>query len=671
MKTKYLLFVVVVWCFSFSNGQDKADYYQAIIDTTSNNSLKLNTLDSLYNFYKKSNVERASFYGETYVNLAIDMKEYEKAIKRTIALFYGINIRLGQPERAMKLAEKAEAYLTETKNSYLIGGIYLKKGGGYFNINNLEEAIKNYDLAIANYSDKDSIYVADAIYFRGQAHFEMGNFLKSVNDYKLASKYYENLGDKDYMFYTLASIISVNGINGFTEKAIEERDRFIKKKLELNFLKGLSVDYYNQHSSYKETNNKAKQEEYLLKSLEYAIKEENVYNNSSLIYSTLSRFYSDTDLKKAKNYLDKAEELLAGEDRTTNNFQQYRRAKANYLFKTNRKDEALVLYLKCLKKAEKSKKTHNIIKIHKSISKVYEAKGNYKESAKYYKRYTFLKDSIFNRTKTNALVYYQTLYETEKNKSEITKQQAAIESLAAENEKKQNFIIFGGIGLVLIFLIILLSRNRKHLKKKNQLGQVYSQNLLLSQEEERKRISKDLHDSLGQSLLLVKNRISSQNDDSAKELLNSAIEEMRNISRVLYPFQLKEIGITSTINNLIEQLDENSPNTYFFGDIDNIDGILTMEEELNLFRIIQECLSNIVKHAKAQSAKIQLVKNADQIVMTLQDNGVGFDFTKKINNFKSLGLKTIKDRVKFLNGIINVESHLGKGSVFRITIQIT
>ena len=671
MKTKYHLFVIIFWCFSFSNGQNKADYYQAIIDTTSNNSLKLNTLDSLYNFYKRSNVERASLYGEDYVNFAIDMKEYEKAIERTIALFYGINIQLGQPERAMKLAEKVETYLTETKNSYLIGGIYLKKGGGYFNINNLEEAIKNYDLAIANYSDKDSIYVADAIYFRGQAHFEMGNFLKSINDYKLASKYYENLGDKDYMFYTLASIISVNGINGFTEKAIEERDRFIKKKLELNFLKGLSVDFYNQHSSYKETNNKVKQEEYLLKSLEYAIKEENVYNNSSLIYSTLSRFYSDTDLKKAKNYLDKAEELLAPEDRTTNNFQQYRRAKANYLFKTNRKDEALVLYLKSLEKAKKSKKTHNIIKIHKSISKVYEAKGNYKESAKYYKRYTFLKDSIFNRTKTNALVYYQTLYETEKNKSEITKQQAAIESLAAENEKKQNFIIFGGIGLVLIFLIILLSRNRKHLKKKNQLGQVYSQNLLLSQEEERKRISKDLHDSLGQSLLLVKNRISSQNDDSAKELLNSAIEEMRNISRVLYPFQLKEIGITSTINNLIEQLDENSPNTYFFGDIDNIDGILTMEEELNLFRIIQECLSNIVKHAKAQSAKIQLVKNPDQIVMTLQDNGVGFDFAKKFNNFKSLGLKTIKDRVKFLNGIINVESHLGKGSVFKITIQTT
>ncbi|MFY0629806.1 MAG: hypothetical protein JXR05_05455 [Flavobacteriaceae bacterium] len=672
MKARHYLFVaLLLLCFNFSKGQNKADHFLSIIDTTSNRSIKLNNIDSLFNFYKNTNVEKAVLYGEHFINLAIKMQEYEKAIERTITIFYKINIQLGQTERAMKLAKKAEKLLSNTTDTYLTGGIHLKKGGGYFNQNNYQEAINSYNKAINSYGTSDSIYTADAIFFRGQANFELGNFLESINDYKLASKYYENLGDKDYMFYTMASAISVNGINGFTEKAISERDQLIKKKLKINFLNGLSVDYYNQFSSYGKTENREKQEEYILKSIEHSIKEKDLYNNSCLIYSTLSEFYSDSDLKKSKEYLDKAFELLGTEDKTNNNYQKYRRAKANYLFKTNRLDSALTLYLRSLKDAVKSKNSHTILKINENIATIYEAKGDYKKFSEHYKRYTFIKDSIFNRTKTNALAYYQTLYETERKELEINQQQNDIISLANENRRKQNLILFGGIGLVLIFLIILLYRNRSYLKKKHQLSQHYSQNLLLSQEEERKRISKDLHDSLGQHLLLVKNKLTPSKDNTAKDLLNDAIEEMRNISRILYPFQLKEIGITSTINNLIEQLDENSPDTYIFGDIENIDGILTMEEELNLFRIIQECLSNIIKHANAQSAKIQLEKKQHEIIMTLQDNGVGFDFSKNFNNLKSLGLKTIKDRVKFLNGILNVESFQGKGSTFKITIQTT
>ena len=116
-------------------------------------------------------------------------------------------------------------------------------------------------------------------------------------------------------------------------------------------------------------------------------------------------------------------------------------------------------------------------------------------------------------------------------------------------------------------------------------------------------------------------------------------------------------------------MDENSPETYIFGDIENIDGLLSAEHEINLFRIIQECLSNVVKHAKAQSAKLDVQKQNKKIVMTLQDNGIGFDFLSKFKNLKSLGLKTIKDRVQFINGVLRVESTPGKGSKFKIEIQ--
>jgi signal transduction histidine kinase len=168
--------------------------------------------------------------------------------------------------------------------------------------------------------------------------------------------------------------------------------------------------------------------------------------------------------------------------------------------------------------------------------------------------------------------------------------------------------------------------------------------------------------------MLIKNNISNENKN-AKDLLNGAIEEIRTISRTLHPYQLKEIGITSAINNLVRELNENYPDTYIFGDIYNIDGLLTNEQELNLYRIVQECFSNIIKHAKAKSAKIHLERIQNKIILVLQDNGIGFNFSKKLKNPQSMGLKTIKERIRFINGNLFVETNDKIGSKFKITIH--
>ena len=660
-----LVLLLSVICF----GQNKIESFKQIVDTTSNSELKLASLDSLISLHQKTNELGVSAdYTEQFIDLALKNEQYESAINMTIRQFYTINTLLAQRERALKLIALVEPHLDKTEDTYYKGGVFLKKGGGYFNGKDYIKAIEYYTKAIELYGDKDSIYQADAIFFRGQAYFEIGNFVESSNNYKLASIYYENLGDKDYTFYTLASIISIYGINGFNEKAIEERDKMIEKKLSLDFIGGLSVDHYNQASSYRKLGNIEKQEEYLLKSLEYSKKEENHLGNIDDIYIGLSKFYSKSDLEKSKDYLEKARKSISTAEKNTISYQNFKIAEGYYLAASGQNSKAITIYLSLLDEAKKSKDASKIQEINRELSKAYRATKNYKKSIEHYQTYTRLKDSIFNRTKTNALAFYQTLYETERKESEIQQQQSDIEVLAAQNENKRRLMIFGGIGLALAFLIILLYRNREYLRRKNLLQKSYSQNLLLSQDSERKRISKDLHDSLGQSLLLVKNKIS-QGDDEAKELLNHAIDEMRSISRTLYPLQLKQLGITSAIYSLIEQLDANYPKTYIFGDVDNIDGMLSTEHELNLFRIIQECLSNVIKHAQAESAKLELLKEENKIIITLRDNGIGFDFLSKFKNLKSLGLKTIKDRVNYINGILKVESSPGNGSIFKIEIQ--
>ena len=667
MKIKYYALFVFIFCSVFALGQNKTDYFKSIVDTTANYELKLASLDSLIFLHRKAGqLEISTTYTEQFIDLAIEHKKYETATEVLIQVFFMINNELGQRERGLALIDKIEPFVDEMEDTYYKGGLYLKKGGGYMNGKDFKKGVEYFSKAISLYSDPDSIYKADAIFFRGQAYFEMSEFTKSINDYRLASKYYENLGDKEYTFYTLASAISIYSSMGFIEKAIEEREKFIKKKLFLNYTNGLTADYYNQAISYKKLGNIEKQLECLLKSVESSKKDINGASISA-VYSSLSKYYAKTDIRKSKEFLDLAKESLANRNISFYN-QHYRMSEAYYLSQTGNNKKAINVYESVLTEALASNKSSLTLEINKQLSEAYNLQKDFGNAFKHYKKYIKIKDSLFDRTKTNALAYYQTLYETEKQQSEIKQQQSDINVLAAENESKNRLMIFGGIGLFLAFLMILLYRNREHFKKKNELQRQFAQNLLLSQDLERKRISKDLHDSLGQSLLLVKNKMAGDND-GAKNLLNDAIDEMRNVSRSLYPFQLKEAGITSIINNLLTQLDENYPDTYIFGDIENIDGVLTSEHELNLFRIIQECLSNVIKHAKAQSAKLELRKEGNQIVMTLQDNGVGFDFLSKFKNLKSLGLKTIKERVRYINGVLRVESVSGNGSKFKVVIQ--
>lgn len=208
------------------------------------------------------------------------------------------------------------------------------------------------------------------------------------------------------------------------------------------------------------------------------------------------------------------------------------------------------------------------------------------------------------------------------------------------------------------------------LKNKKILQEKFSQELLVSQEEERKRISKDLHDGLGQQLLLIKNKVVRSNDDEAKNLVETAIEEVRGISRDLHPFQLQELGITKAIEMTLSQIDENTT-LFISSEIDNIDNIFDKRQEINIFRIVQESLSNIIKHANAEASKVTLKRNLNSIFLEIKDNGIGFDFSEKYQNIKSMGLKTLLERTKFLNGQMKVTSKKNQGTTIEFIFPTT
>lgn len=205
-------------------------------------------------------------------------------------------------------------------------------------------------------------------------------------------------------------------------------------------------------------------------------------------------------------------------------------------------------------------------------------------------------------------------------------------------------------------------------KQRKQLQQKFSQGLIQSQEDERKRIARELHDSISQQLTLIKKKAQNTNQEEITSLTHNTLEEVRAISRGLYPPLLKQLGLTESIEQLILEVDEQT-NLFVSGDIDEIDGFFNEEQTLNCYRFIQECINNCLKHAHAKALSISALKVHETIEINIKDNGKGFD---AINAQKqnSLGLKTIYERIRILKGELNIDSKPNKGTTITAKIPI-
>lgn len=224
---------------------------------------------------------------------------------------------------------------------------------------------------------------------------------------------------------------------------------------------------------------------------------------------------------------------------------------------------------------------------------------------------------------------------------------------------------FLGISLLIIFISIYLLNEARE-KRKIQEG--FSQQLILTQERERTRIAKELHDGIGQRLTLIKRKAQKEQKDEISQLTNDTLEEVRSISRNLYPAILKQLGLTEGIEQLIYEIDENS-DIFFTSEIEEIDSLFNEAESLNFYRFIQECLSNILKHAEATSVSIIIKKELKTLKLYINDNGVGFDTYEQLKN-QSLGLKTLQERIKILKGVLKINSSKAKGTLIECEIPL-
>ena len=666
----FLLFLILM---STSTWAQDIQYYIDKAENASNEQEQLIAMDSVVSIAKRTDLNSFVSYSLQYIELAKEMDSIEAAARKMINVHYSLSSVKNEPRQALTIIDGILARKYKIQDSYLLGGLYLKRGGSNYKLN-LNDAIEDYKMAIASFSEKDSLYIADAYLFSGQAYSNLGKFVPAGESYRKAYNYFEALKDYEYMFYAQQGITTMFSMNGFHEKAMIEREKNIKKIESLGLLHHLPTEYYNQALDYEKIGNKIKYLEYLFKAKD-AIdnsRENNLeISNEMYVYAELVDYYCESgQLAAAEDYLVLINQFHENSQDDLITSSQYLGANAKYHFAKAEYDIALNFATQKLVKAETLKYEENILSSHKLLSDIYTAQGNFRQALDHEQAYSELKDYIYNKGVANSLAYYQTLYETEKNEKELVEQKASIQLLEKDNQTFKKLMIFGGVALLLLFGVILLYRNQLYFKNRKVMQEKFSQELIVSQEEERMRISKDLHDGLGQRLLVVKNKLMASGDAETKNMIDETIEEVRSISRDLHPFQLQEMGITKALEHTVTQIDENTT-LFISSEIDNIDNIFNQEGEVNIYRIVQESLSNILKHAKAEASKISVKKMANFVVISIKDNGVGFDFSDKLQNVKSLGLKTLVERTRFLDGQMKVESKVNNGTTLQFQFPIS
>ena len=228
------------------------------------------------------------------------------------------------------------------------------------------------------------------------------------------------------------------------------------------------------------------------------------------------------------------------------------------------------------------------------------------------------------------------------------------------------------LGATLLWIRLLGRRYERR-----QLAQLeFARRILQSQETERRRIAANLHDSLGQNLLVIKNQVRlamqpaldqavlSKRLDEISGMASQVIEEVRQITHDLRPYQLERVGLTQTLRGTIRRVSENCP-IAFASHVDDVDGLFDGDGDIHIYRILQEALNNVVKHSAATEVTVVVKKRTDSVLIAVRDNGrgVALDGVEGNGNPRAgFGLSDIDERARILGGKAQFESRPAKDS---------
>ncbi len=334
------------------------------------------------------------------------------------------------------------------------------------------------------------------------------------------------------------------------------------------------------------------------------------------------------------------------------------------------------------------------------LADAYEMQGNLIQSVQYRKSYDALKDSLMNDQMTNKIKAMEIKFGVDRLKEELDKSEYLIELQKASLQKEQyigQLLLLVAVLLLSIIILMVLTYRRKLtserifsqksqetlqaklelLEHQKQMKDINS--MVSAQEQERMRIARDLHDGLGGMLSSITlltgtmkaksdKAVSSEDMDLIEQYLQSIHSEIRSVSHNLMPASLIKFGLAQALEDFMNGIEKNTAISVSL-EIDIKENHLDDFRSVMIYRILQESVNNILKHANASEIMIQILSDDIHMYLTIEDNGIGFD-THDEGKSKGIGMRNLRSRAHLLNGEIEIISEPGKGTAINLQIPI-
>ncbi|MFC2111050.1 tetratricopeptide repeat protein [Bacteroidota bacterium] len=595
------------------------------------------------------------------IDSALNIARNQKPLMDTFPLYFEKGYHyymVSNYSEAIKIYDKCLSHFKEEKDAFSISLCYLRIAYANARINNSEIAYKQAIDAIKYFeSVNDSIYIALSnnilgVIFRMQRDFEKSDeyfnkilSYKSDNMINIIGRAYENLG-VNYC------------IKGDFSQALLYFNEYEKLCRKNNDSLGLSVAYNEIGGVYYEIYNIEMALEYHKKNLEL-IQNWNNSEDLAICYSNLGNCYLDLkDYEKALQYYNESFAISQ---------------EINYL--------------------------DNLYHLYWNLALVYKRTGDLEMAYQMLRKRNKMSDELFDKNLSKQIEELHTKYEVEKHEENIA-------FLEKENEfkdfknKQKNIIIYISLALIVVIIVMFFFVYKNYKQKQKTLNLLAEQELekskqklvdviknheieivetaLLSQNKERKRIAVDIHDRLGILLATIKLHFDSLNSlfagkptelkkfNTVNTLIDQACSDLRTIAHDIDSGNLSKFGLLHALGDLTKTIESAKKIRFEVQDY-GFDKKIKNTAEIEIYRIIQELTTNIIKHANATEVIIQFTRHEKNLNILIEDDGIGFEPTKAMN--KGMGLKNLYSRIDKLNGTLNIDSNLGKGTT--IIIELT
>lgn len=318
------------------------------------------------------------------------------------------------------------------------------------------------------------------------------------------------------------------------------------------------------------------------------------------------------------------------------------------------------------------------------LAEAYADVGNMQAAYEWSQKYIAISDSLHAAGYKKDMLDMETKYQTAEKEQKINQLQA--ENKAAElvqkNQKLWVWLLAVGAAVFLLAILylnnILKNQKRANAFKFKEMEQQQelqvTKAFLEGEDRERQRIAQDLHDGLGGALSGIKMKLSrvqaqmeSLDIDNSVEQLDRSIVELRRIAHNMMPTNLLRNGLAVALKDLCTSLSNHK--TRIELQTDGLDQRLNQHYQVNIYRIIQELLGNALKHADADHILVQCLQNENQILITVEDNGRGFDL-KLAQKSNGMGLGNIKNRVNLMRGTLDYDVMPGEGTIVNIELAV-